>query len=62
MRVIHLGPQAIAELGEDITQVLPVETDEVVELTEEIHEPKRMTPEELDMLFYSCLRGYGWKG
>jgi hypothetical protein len=55
-------------IGQDITQVLPADTEEVVELTEEIREPmdrvvtSRMTPEQLDQLFYSCLRGYGWKG
>jgi hypothetical protein len=49
-------------IGEDITQVLELEDEEVVELTEEIREPVRMTPEQREMLFYSCLRGYGWKG
>ena len=49
-------------IGQDITQVLEPDTDEVVELTEVLREPKRMTPEERDRLFYSCLRGYGWKG
>jgi siroheme synthase (precorrin-2 oxidase/ferrochelatase) len=52
-------------IGQDITQVLPLDDEEVVELTEEIRErviTSRMTPEQLDQLFYSCLRGYGWKG
>ena len=49
-------------IGEDITQVLPIEDDEVVELTEEIRRPERMTLEQREQLFYSCLRGYGWKG
>ena len=49
-------------IGEDITQVLPIEDDEVVELTEEIRRPDRVTLEQREQLFYSCLRGYGWKG
>ena len=47
-------------IGEDITQVLEPDTDEVMELTEEIREPKP-TREQLDQMFYSCLRGYDRK-
>lgn len=49
-------------MGEDITQVLEPEAEEVIVLTEEIREPVRMTLEQREQLFYSCLRGYGWKG
>lgn len=52
-------------IGEDITQVLEPDTDEVVELTEEIREQdtfRPMTEVEKDFLFYSALRGYGYKG
>lgn len=51
-------------IGEDITQVLPVEADTEGEitLTEDIRQTERMTPEQREQLFYSCLRGYGWKG
>lgn len=55
-------------IGEDITQVMEPGTEELVELTEEIREPvervitSRMTEAQREQLFYSCLRGYGWKG
>ena len=46
-------------LGQDSTQVLPNEADEVIELTEEIREPfKQMSESEKEALFYSCLRDY----
>jgi hypothetical protein len=47
------------ETGLDVTKVLPVEEPEV-ELTEVIDAP--MSKEAKEQLFYSCLRGYGWKG
>ena len=48
-------------VGADTTQVLNPEADEEVMLTEEISEPKKLTPNQLNDLFYSCLRGYGWE-
>ncbi len=49
-------------IGEDITQVLPVEADTEVELTDEVREPfKQMNEQEKSYLFYSALRGYGRK-
>jgi hypothetical protein len=48
--------------GEDISQVLPIEADDIDELAEDIRGFRQMTREELDRMFYSCLRGYGWKG
>lgn len=42
-------------------QVLPVEAEEVVELTEEVREPfKQMNESEKEALFYCCLRSYGY--
>jgi hypothetical protein len=55
-------------IGGDITQVLDPDAEEVVVLTEEIREPMErvitspMTEAQREQLFYSCLRGYGWKG
>ena len=45
------------ELGLDITTVLLVEEPEI-ELTEKVP----MSEEGKTQLFYSILRGYGWKG
>ncbi len=52
------------ETGLDVTKVLPVEEPEL-ELTEEVMgrvEVSPMTEDQKKLLFYSCLRGYGWKG
>ena len=44
------------EVGHDITAVLPVEEIEI-ELTEKVP----MSEDQKTMLFYSILRGYGWR-
>lgn len=50
-------------IGADITQVLDPKAEEEVMLTVEIPKhTKKLTPNQLSDLFYSCLRGYGWKG